>query len=142
MARLKSEAWKAGEEDMRAKVMVVSNNPSALLADGDRFIDGDLLQVMRTARDLVHQGHLLISHPLAGSVKPNETPFKSIVLSRASKGRVDFDSLSVMEGSMRTAVRMLQERSLPTYSDHILQDFQLIDRQLLDNALASLPGYL
>lgn len=127
---------------MRTKAIVVSNNPSASLVEGDRFIDGDLLQVMRTARDLVHQGHLLISHPLAGSVKPNETPFKSIVLSRASKGRVDFDSLSVMEGSLRTAIRMLQEKSLPLYPDRILQDFQLIDRELLDYALASIPEYL
>lgn len=127
---------------MRTKAIVVTNNPSASLVDGDRFIDGDLLQVMRTARDLVHQGHLLISHPLAGSVKPNETPFKSIVLSRASEGRVDFDSLSVMEGSLRTAIRMLQEKPLHLYPDRILQDFQLIDRELLDHALASIPPYL
>ncbi len=127
---------------MRTKVLVISNNPTAELNQNDQLIQGDLLQVLQLARDLVHQGHLLISHPLAGSVKPNETPYKSIVLSRRPRGPVDYESLSVIEGSLRTAGRMLGENPLPDYPEQVLADFQLIDRSLLEHALQSLPGYL
>ncbi len=127
---------------MRIKVIVISNNPGVELLDSDRFVDGSLLEVLTLARDMVHQGHQLISHPLAGSVKPNETPYKSVVLSRAAKGQVDFESLAVIEGSLRTAERMLQERPLPEYPDRVLRDFQVIDDSLLQHALSSIPGYL
>lgn len=127
---------------MRRKVIVVTNNSSVVREEQDIFISGDLLAVMRRCRDLIHQGHVLVSHPLAGSVKPNETPYKSIVIGRQSSNRVDYQSLGVMEASLRTAQRMLGERPLPQYPERVLLDFQLIDRMLLESALESLPGTL
>ncbi|MGI6358296.1 MAG: GrdX family protein [Bacillota bacterium] len=127
---------------MRTKVLVVTNNPAADLCENDRPLTGSLLQVLQIARDLVHQGHILISHPLAGSVKPNETPYKSIVLSSAASGQVDYESLAVIEGSLRIAERMLAEKPLPEYPERVLKDFQLIDCSLLEQALQSIPGYL
>lgn len=127
---------------MRRKVIIVTNNASVDLVEQDLFVEGTLLDVFRRARDMVHQGHLLISHPLVGSVKPNETPYKSIVLSRRSGGEVDYQSLSIMEASVKTAERMLRERPLPKYSERVLQDFQFIDNDLLQAALVSLPGSL
>lgn len=123
-------------------MIVISNNPSVALGADDRAIASGLLDVLRSVRDLVHQGHLLVSHPLAGSVKPNETPYKSVVVGRQSRGPIDFESLSVIEGSLRTAERMLTEKPLPNYPERVLQDFQLIDRQLLQQALESIPPYL
>lgn len=124
---------------MRNRVIVVSNNSSVELLEQDLFIRGTLLDVLRETRNLVHSGHLLISHPLAGSVKPNETPYKSVVLSKQSKGQVDFQSLSIIEASLQTAARMLNERPLRPYSERVLADFQCIDRDLLQSALSSLP---
>lgn len=124
---------------MRNKVIVVSNNSSVELLEQDLFIKGTLLDVLRETRNLVHSGHLLISHPLAGSVKPNETPYKSVVLSKQSTGQVDFQSLSIIEASLQTAARMLSERPLRPYSERVLADFQCIDCDLLESALSSLP---
>jgi hypothetical protein len=90
----------------------------------------------------VHQGHLLVSHPLVSSVKPNETPYKSVVLSKKRGGQVDFQSLSIIEASLKKAEQMLSERPLPNYSERVLEDFQFIDRDLLETGLASLPGNL
>ena len=42
------------------------------------------LDVLLAARDYIHRGYFLLTHPLAGSVKPNQTPFKSIILSEES----------------------------------------------------------
>jgi hypothetical protein len=130
------------EVGMRYQAIVITNNPSVSLEQGDTYVEGALLDVLLKARDLIHKGHLLVSHPLAGSVKPNETPYKSIVLSKRPRPQVDFESLSIIEGSLATARRMLQERPLPDYPQRVLQDFQLIDRSLLANALSGLPGYL
>ncbi|HHW98751.1 MAG TPA: GrdX protein [Firmicutes bacterium] len=124
---------------MRNRVIVVTNNDSVELQEQDLFISGTLLDVLRRCRDLVHQGHQLISHPLVSSVKPNETPYKSVVLTKQRTQQVDFQSLSIIEASLQTAERMLRERPLPTYSERVLQDFQFIDRDLLEAALSSLP---
>src|SRR5690554_2044082 len=101
---------------MRNRVIVVTNNDSVELQEQDLFISGTLLDVLRRCRDLVHQGHQLISHPLVSSVKPNETPYKSVVLTKQRTQQVDFQSLSIIEASLQTAERMLRERPLPTYS--------------------------
>ena len=43
-------------------------------------------EILVEARDLVYAGHVLYTHPLAGSVKPNETPYKSLIVSREAHG--------------------------------------------------------
>lgn len=124
---------------MRSRVIVVTNNASVNLLEQDQFVEGPLLDVLRRCRDLVHQGHQLISHPLVSSVKPNETPYKSVVLTKRGGSQVDFQSLSIIEASLQAAERMLRERPLPVYPERVLHDFQFIDRDLLETALASLP---
>ncbi|HBK86158.1 MAG TPA: GrdX protein [Firmicutes bacterium] len=120
----------------------MTNNTSVSLLEQDCFVTGTLLHVLIRCRDLVHQGHLLVSHPLVSSVKPNETPYKSVVLSKKRGGQVDFQSLSIIEASLKKAEQMLSERPLPNYSERVLEDFQFIDRDLLETGLASLPGNL
>ncbi len=39
------------------------------------------IEVLEKTRDFIHQGHVLLSHPMSGSVKPYETPFKSVAVS-------------------------------------------------------------
>ncbi len=124
---------------MRSKAIVVTNNASVNLLEQDQFVEGTLLDVLRRCRDLVHLGHQLISHPLVSSVKPNETPYKSVVLTKRGGSQVDFQSLSIIEASLQTAERMLGERPLCAYPERVLHDFQFIDRDLLETALASLP---
>ncbi len=127
---------------MRNRVIVVTNNGSVELLEQDIFVAGTLLDVLRRCRDLVHQGHQLISHPLVSSVKPNETPYKSVVLTKQRSAQIDFRSLSIIEASLHTAERMLRERPLQKYPERILQDFQFIDRDLLESALSSIPLYI
>lgn len=124
---------------MRNRVIVVTNNQDVDLLEHDLFIDGTLPDVLRVCRDLVHKGHQLISHPLVSSVKPNETPYKSVVLTKGQGKQIDFQSLSIIEASIHTAERMLKERPLPKYPERVLEDFRLIDRDLLATALSSLP---
>lgn len=89
-------------------------------------------EILVEARDLVYAGHILYTHPLAGSVKPNETPYKSLIVSVTPHG---FDA---QHGEMiANAVAVFDkfkplERSL---SPSVLKDFQLIDYTLLAGAI-------
>ncbi|HHY09499.1 MAG TPA: GrdX protein [Firmicutes bacterium] len=120
---------------MRRKVMVITNNEAVNLQKQDQFIKGTLPEVLIHCRDLIQQGHRLISHPLAGSVKPNETPYKSVLLSAAKEKQVDLQSLNIIEAALHTAENMLRGRPLPAYSEKILAEFRFIDNDLLQAAL-------
>ena len=88
--------------------------------------------VLVLARDLVYAGHRLYTHPLAGSVKPNETPYKSIVVSRLPK-KMDNDEAMLISSSIETF-----DKFKPIgwqLADRHLRDFQLIDYTLLCGAL-------
>ncbi len=88
--------------------------------------------ILVMARDLVYEGHTLYTHPLAGSVKPNETPYKSVVVSVAAHG---FD----MEQSELIANAIGVVDKFPPVSkelsEEVHKDFQLIDYSLLAGAL-------
>jgi hypothetical protein len=93
--------------------------------------------IFTLARDEIHLGARLINHPLSGSIKPNESPYKSLVLSN-ERGSLDTDSLLLMEGAIAT-LRKLPKRER-TLSERVLDDFQVIDLDLLDSAIAALPS--
>ena len=89
-------------------------------------------EILVEARDLVYAGHILYTHPLAGSVKPNETPYKSLIVSVEPHG-FDADHAGLMANAIavfdkfKPIVRELPER--------VLRDFQLIDYTLLCGAI-------
>lgn len=91
------------------------------------------LQVLLLARDFVHQGHRLLTHPLSGSVKPNETPYKSIALSDAPEKALCTDSLMLIEHSIAVCQHLAANPRPVT--DGMLKDFQLVDYTLILSAL-------
>ena len=89
-------------------------------------------EILVEARDLVYAGHTLYTHPLAGSVKPNETPYKSLIVSiephgfDGQHGELMANAIAVFD-KFKPIVRELPER--------VLRDFQLIDYTLLAGAI-------
>ncbi|WP_427338829.1 GrdX family protein [Caloranaerobacter sp. DY30410] len=94
------------------------------------YYETDYLNILRKVRDRVHLGHKLLSHPLSGSVKPNETPYKSIIIS-IDRGNLDYDSLIIIERSIETTEKFLRDFKTPNWSEKILLDFQTIDLSLI-----------
>lgn len=92
------------------------------------------LDVLSYSRDLVHQGHELLTHPLSGSIKPNETPFKTIIVSSKAR-KLDYNSLRIIEDSIQVAKKFLLQKSIPNWSDRVLDDFRLIDLSLIENII-------
>ena len=88
-------------------------------------------------RGLVHLGHHLLTHPLAGSVKPNETPYRSVIVSQHPDSTIHFDSLRIIEGAL-TVVERWGEPRYHTMPPHVDAAFQLIDCTLMESAVESL----
>jgi len=126
---------------MKSGLIIISNNPLVIANyQSVQKIDGGIIEVLQCARNYIHQGHKLLTHPLAGSVKPNETPYKTVIVGDDSE-ILDFESVKIIEGSFEVAKKLLKDRPVPQWNERILDDFQVIDRSLLDAALASLSVY-
>ena len=89
-------------------------------------------EILVKVRDMVYEGYELRTHPIAGSVKPNETPYKSIVVTKEKK------SFNMDHANMCANAIITFDKFTPigwTLPERILQDFQLIDYTLLAGAL-------
>ncbi len=130
---------------MQQQKLLVTNNPlaSQMIKEQELsgsltldFVYGDFVAVLAHIRDLVHQGAVLLTHPLSGSVKPKETPYKSVLLARPkSSAKVDERSLELIEQAQATTKKFVDRTD--SYQEAVLNDFQLIDWQLIKNALVS-----
>ncbi len=119
------------------RIRIISNNPLVALSADDIFVPAEsILPVLNQVRDLVHIGHHLLTHPLAGSLKPNENPYRSVVVTKEALG-VDCQSVRLVEGAIAVASRMLTERPYRAWSGTVLADLQLVDKALLASALDS-----
>ena len=99
--------------------------------------DLNFLKVLELVRDKVHLGHELLTHPLSGSIKPNETPFKSVIISD-QVGTIDFNSLRIIEESIMTANKFLDQKKIKDWPEEILYDFRVIDFSLIASGIESM----
>ena len=119
------------------RIRIITNNPlvKTVLSEYytvEYYEDLSLRDVLVKVRDLVNIGYELFTHPMAGSVKPNETMFKSIVVGTDRKDIV-IEHCNLMMHALITC-----DKFKPlgvTYSDYHIKDFQLIDYTLLCGAL-------
>ncbi len=121
------------------KHIIITNNPYVKDKYEDEFKlvyleDKGLLDVMEYVREKIHEGHILKTHPLSGSVKPNETPYKTILISE-SKGQLDMDSLAIIEESIISARKFQEIEKTPLWTESVLDDFRVIDLSLIENVI-------
>ncbi len=120
-------------------LFIVTNNPMSKEKFEKNykveFIEVPQLDILKKVRDYIHKGNRLLTHPLMGSVKPNETPYKTICISTEVMAKVDYQSLEIIENSIATTEKFLNDFNTPNWSEKILADFQLIDSDLIDHAI-------
>jgi hypothetical protein len=112
---------------------VLTNNPKAYKWWLDRaqsnvhiqWLEGNFHAVLIAARDLVHLGWRLLNHPLSSSIKPNQTPYKTLVLARGCE--LDHQSLAVIEAALATSLKL---GDFPGSVPAILEDLQFIDLEM------------
>jgi len=128
--------------------IIATNNPLAEAEFRDRFkveFFEDTGGVLAFARDLVHAGHSLMTHPLAGSVKPNETPYKTILISGSAGGGFGTGGSGAAGGTGgvdAASLRMIEEcirltRGFPPLGAPVrhMADLQMVDLMLIRSAL-------
>lgn len=124
---------------MIIRMMVVTNNPMSKEGFSGRFfmnfIDGSMIDVLKTVRDLVHQGHKVLTHPLMSSIKPNETPYRTVLMTQSKEESVDIDSLTIIENSISSTEKFIRDFNIPNWNESVLKDFQLIDFDLVYHAV-------
>lgn len=117
--------------------MIITNNEMVYNKYMDAydviFIDGSFRDVLITTRNKIHEGYELLTHPLSSSVKPNETPYKSIIISDNKRSK-NFDSIIIIENSIMTYDKFNKDK-INYISERIDNDFKLIDLTVLQSAL-------
>lgn len=121
---------------MAYSFIIMTNNELVYSKYKDEFEieykDESYEELLLRVRDKVHKGAKLLTHPLSGSVKPNETPFKTVYITKA-KGDMDMRSLEIIENAIITAKKFPVR--FPVMSDKMREDFALIDLSLMESAL-------
>ena len=114
--------------------ILFTNNPLAAAQYQDvlgvEFIESSLVDVLIRVRDHTHRGHTLLTHPLTGGIKPNDTPYKSVLVSGA-RGEIDEQSVRLIEDCVLIA-RGFPPRHIP---ERYLQDLQTVDLSLIRSAV-------
>jgi len=111
--------------------ILVTNNPLIMVQyQGDAkidFLDTDLLGVLIYIRDHIHRGHRLLTHPLSGSVKPNENIYKSVLITGVPE-KSDIQSITMIEECI-LMVQKFPKREIP---EQYLKDMQTVDFSLIN----------
>ena len=98
--------------------------------------DLDFMGILYKARDYIHLCYKLLTHPIVSSIKPYETPYKSIALSN-NNGVLDLESLELIEGSIALTKNFL-DKPRRKLTESIDEDFKLIDYKLVVGAIESI----
>ncbi len=117
------------------KFILITNNP--LVRDTYKDLEVEYLDIkyediLQKVKNKIAIGHKLLTHPLSGSVKPKETPYKSVMISK-EKGAVDMESLQIIEDAIEACAKF-KERS-EKWTPKVLEDFKLVDYTLIDSAI-------
>ncbi|MFD3155852.1 GrdX family protein [Haloimpatiens sp. FM7330] len=127
---------------MIERMMVITNNPLSKdkLANEEKvqsieYIDGTYMDVLKKTRDYIHKGHKLLTHPLMSSLKPNETPYRTVCISSECGNNINMKSLSLIENAIMATEKFLKIGKNPKWTQSILKDFQVIDYDLIYHAL-------
>lgn len=104
---------------------------------------GSYMDVLNEIRDNVHRGCKLITHPMAGSLKPNQTPYKSVIIGKKpdakgtapSSSATDYESIVLIENSLEAAYKFLKFKATPNWNEKILNDFKTVDLSFIENVV-------
>ena len=122
--------------------VIVTNNPLVEEREGKthtvELYDVGIEEILRLIRDRVHSGQRLLTHPLSGSVKPGETPYKSVLMTR---GKEPFDLMSVelIQSAIEACGKFSFKRD--EYDERAMRDFRIIDWTLIKSALESADSF-
>lgn len=117
-------------------MLIITNNPMIQENVTDKeviMLDTDYIGTLKECRDLVHKGYELLSLPLYGSVKPNETPYRTVIIKKVKS--LDTNSLNLIEEAIETAEKFKNNKLTPMWTEKVLDDFRVIDFDIMRNTI-------
>ena len=98
--------------------------------------NGSYLDVLTKVRDYIQSGWRLETHPMTGSLKPNHTPYISVIVSDRSTVREEFyNQETTIENSILACRKFQEIRSTPDWNAALREDFMEVDLSLIEGAI-------
>jgi len=122
---------------MKAGILLLTNNPLVKERMGEDYavclVEGGYREVLIRVRDMIYLGHRLHTHPLMGSIKPNQTPYRTVALS-AKAYELSMEDTQIISNSIAVAEKYTPPRSFP---QRVLKDLQIVDHSIIWGAVAN-----
>lgn len=92
-------------------------------------------EVLIRTRDMVYDRHILLTHPQASSLKPNQTPYRSVIV--YPQGEEDnMKDVLLIEKCIETFRQWQEIAKTPSdYEQRVANDFKTIDLSVIDNII-------
>jgi len=94
---------------------------------------GDVLEEVK--RQIIEKHVCLLSHPLSGSIKPNETYYKTIFAAETTSQYIDIESLEYIESAIAVYEKFIKNKQRPNWSLAVLKDFAFVDFYIAQSTL-------
>lgn len=126
---------------MKKQMVIITNNPKCYESfkknySVEYYEDATYGDILVKVRDLIYEGYDLLTHPLAGSVKPNLMPYRTILLSNKQESKEKFyQDCKLITNSIETLEKFLNDNGLRDWSDDLLIDFQDVDHSLIEGVV-------
>lgn len=126
--------------DLEKCILVTNNDRAAQKYEGklqEIFLLTTYEEVLIKARDLIHTRHKLLTHPQASSLKPNQTPYRTILLYSEGDGN-NANDIHLIEEALEAFEKWNAIKKVPHYDDKIAYDYKTIDLSMIENVIARL----
>lgn len=120
-------------------MLLITNNPmvrekvKGIPVQYEEIEYGEVLEVVK--RLIIEEKMVLLTHPLSGSIKPNETYYKSIVLSTKKSEAIDIESLDYIDQALEVYQKFMKNKMRPNWTERVLEDFAFVDYYLIKDTL-------
>ena len=119
-------------------ICITNNKDLAECLHETNFVDGPAISVLMRGRDLIHLGWRLEASPLYGNLKPNQQPYRTLVL-KCQNGtpgvQVDNYSLQLIESAIAVYSDCKITRVPGDMPEDIDSDYKYVDFTLMEETL-------
>lgn len=120
------------------RATIVTNNDRVAdkyKGDCEIIVKDTYYDVLLAVRDLVYDKHVLLTHPQASSLKPNQTPYRSVIV-YPKDDNDNTDSILMIEKCIEVYNEWQEISPSPEhYEDKVANDFKTIDLSVIDNVI-------
>jgi len=118
-------------------IKCLTNNPMVYQKNypNTLFIVGDIKELLLAVKIEIENGRRLITHPLTSSIRPDISPYKTVLLSNKKNG-VDFESMNIIINAIEYTTDLMNNQTKDVnWDERSLLDFQFIDLDIIKNVM-------